>query len=144
MWIGQKVNQPFWKRWGSSTNPEYQCSSCYDCRPSPFRDRQPAHCQRFAYCRFPFAFWMPLLMPLQADKDQRALLYECIRGHIVTLRGCKTGSKVIWLLWVAPAYLFVICFVDPLGFSDRMVNDFSVLRQPFNLIFSVKRAYYGY
>ncbi|PPQ69483.1 hypothetical protein CVT25_002047 [Psilocybe cyanescens] len=33
-----------------------------------------------------------------ADKDQRALLYECIRGHIVTLRGCKTGSKVIWLL----------------------------------------------
>lgn len=35
---------------------------------------------------------------LQVDKDQRALLYECIRGHIVTLRGCKTGSKVIWLL----------------------------------------------
>ncbi|KJA28308.1 hypothetical protein HYPSUDRAFT_61939 [Hypholoma sublateritium FD-334 SS-4] len=33
-----------------------------------------------------------------ADKEQRALLYECIRGHIVTLRGCKTGSKVIWLL----------------------------------------------
>ncbi|KIY45800.1 ARM repeat-containing protein [Fistulina hepatica ATCC 64428] len=33
-----------------------------------------------------------------ADKDQRALLYDCIRGHIVTLRGCKTGSKVIWLL----------------------------------------------
>ncbi|TFK42228.1 armadillo-type protein [Crucibulum laeve] len=33
-----------------------------------------------------------------ADKDQRAILYDCIRGHIVTLRGCKTGSKVIWLL----------------------------------------------
>ncbi|KAG6380577.1 armadillo-type protein [Boletus reticuloceps] len=33
----------------------------------------------------------------QADKDQRTTLYECIRGHIVTLRGCKTGSKVIWL-----------------------------------------------
>lgn len=33
-----------------------------------------------------------------ADKDQRAQLYDCIRGHIVTLRGCKTGSKVIWLL----------------------------------------------
>ncbi|PPQ76694.1 hypothetical protein CVT26_004478 [Gymnopilus dilepis] len=32
-----------------------------------------------------------------ADKDQRSLLYECIKGHIVTLRGCKTGSKVIWL-----------------------------------------------
>ncbi|KAI0308339.1 ARM repeat-containing protein [Multifurca ochricompacta] len=32
------------------------------------------------------------------DKDQRTLLYESIRGHIVTLRGCKTGSKVIWLL----------------------------------------------
>lgn len=35
---------------------------------------------------------------LQADKDQRSLLYDSIRGHIVTLRGCKTGSKVIWLL----------------------------------------------
>ena len=49
------------------------------------------------------------------DKDQRALLYEAvglfltvenlrlypvsqIRSHVVTLRGCKTGSKVIWLL----------------------------------------------
>ncbi|KAG5220205.1 ARM repeat-containing protein [Salix suchowensis] len=31
------------------------------------------------------------------DKEQRAALYDCIRGHIVTLRGCKTGSKVIWL-----------------------------------------------
>ncbi|KAI0640145.1 ARM repeat-containing protein [Trametes polyzona] len=39
-----------------------------------------------------------------ADKDQRALLYESIRGHIVTLRGCKTGSKVIWLLYVS--YMF--------------------------------------
>ncbi|KAM6498886.1 Armadillo-type fold [Amanita muscaria] len=37
-----------------------------------------------------------------ADKEQRALLYECIRSHIVTLRGCKTGSKVIWLLCVLP------------------------------------------
>ncbi|KAJ3775650.1 armadillo-type protein [Lentinula raphanica] len=35
-----------------------------------------------------------------ADREQRALLYDCIRGHIVTLRGCKTGSKVIWLLSV--------------------------------------------
>ncbi|KAI0035163.1 armadillo-type protein [Vararia minispora EC-137] len=32
------------------------------------------------------------------DKDQRTILYDAIRGHIVTLRGCKTGSKVIWLL----------------------------------------------
>ena len=29
------------------------------------------------------------------------MLYDCIKGHIVTLRGCKTGSKVIWLLWVS-------------------------------------------
>ncbi|KAI0756443.1 ARM repeat-containing protein [Daedaleopsis nitida] len=43
-----------------------------------------------------------------ADKDQRALLYESIRGHIVTLRGCKTGSKVIWLF-------------------DRMVNVTAIL-----------------
>ncbi|RDB15679.1 Meiotic coiled-coil protein 2 [Hypsizygus marmoreus] len=39
-----------------------------------------------------------------ADKDQRAMLYECIRGHIVTLRGCKTGSKVIWLFDRMRAY----------------------------------------
>ncbi|KAI6012746.1 ARM repeat-containing protein [Pisolithus orientalis] len=40
----------------------------------------------------------------QADNDQRALLYDCIRGHIVTLRGCKTGSKVIWLFDRMRAY----------------------------------------
>ncbi|KAJ2917179.1 hypothetical protein MD484_g3243, partial [Candolleomyces efflorescens] len=64
-----------------------------------------------------------------ADKEQRALLYDCIRGHIVTLRGCKTGSKVIWLL-----YALSFSFHSPppshdLSFfacSDRM------------------RAYYGY
>ncbi|KAJ8503376.1 hypothetical protein ONZ45_g10912 [Pleurotus djamor] len=39
-----------------------------------------------------------------ADKEQRALLYDCIRGHIVTLRGCKTGSKVIWLFDRMRAY----------------------------------------
>ncbi|KAI0248380.1 armadillo-type protein [Lactifluus subvellereus] len=38
------------------------------------------------------------------DKDQRTLLYESIRGHIVTLRGCKTGSKVIWLFDRMRAY----------------------------------------
>ncbi|KAG1742626.1 armadillo-type protein [Suillus paluster] len=40
----------------------------------------------------------------QADKDQRTMLYDCIRGHIVTLRGCKTGSKVIWLFDRMRAY----------------------------------------
>ncbi|EMD32614.1 hypothetical protein CERSUDRAFT_108727 [Gelatoporia subvermispora B] len=39
-----------------------------------------------------------------ADKDERALLYDSIRGHIVTLRGCKTGSKVIWLFDRMRAY----------------------------------------
>ncbi|KAF7288800.1 PUM-HD domain-containing protein [Mycena chlorophos] len=39
-----------------------------------------------------------------ADKEQRAALYDCIRGHIVTLRGCKTGSKVIWLFDRMRAY----------------------------------------
>jgi pumilio RNA-binding family len=39
-----------------------------------------------------------LVYQTQSDKDQRAMLYDCIKGHIVTLRGCKTGSKVIWLL----------------------------------------------
>ncbi|KAJ7859115.1 hypothetical protein B0H13DRAFT_2672374 [Mycena leptocephala] len=36
-----------------------------------------------------------LMIPAHADKDQRAALYDCIRRHIVTLRGCK---MVIWLL----------------------------------------------
>ncbi|KAJ7794385.1 hypothetical protein B0H14DRAFT_3093774 [Mycena olivaceomarginata] len=34
---------------------------------------------------------------LTAKKDRCAVLYDCIRAHIVTLRACKTGSKVIWL-----------------------------------------------
>jgi hypothetical protein len=46
---------------------------------------------------------LPLI--LQADKDQRAQLYDCIRSHVVTLRGCKTGSKVIWLLYVSSELL---------------------------------------
>jgi hypothetical protein len=37
-----------------------------------------------------------LMIPAQADKDQHAALYDCIRGHIITLY----GSKVIWLLCV--------------------------------------------
>ncbi|KZV76352.1 ARM repeat-containing protein [Peniophora sp. CONT] len=38
------------------------------------------------------------------DKEQRTVLYDAIRGHIVTLRGCKTGSKVIWLFDRMRAY----------------------------------------
>ncbi|KAG5651172.1 hypothetical protein H0H81_009615 [Sphagnurus paluster] len=66
-----------------------------------------------------------------ADKDQRALLYECIRGHIVTLRGCKTGSKVIWLLCVSLSkpegvnqrLKIVWCSCGSVGVcSDRMVR----------------------
>ncbi|KAJ7939375.1 hypothetical protein B0H13DRAFT_2300646 [Mycena leptocephala] len=44
------------------------------------------------------------LTNVQADKDQRAALYDCIRGHIVTLRGCKTSSKVISLFDRMRAY----------------------------------------
>ncbi|KAJ7856415.1 hypothetical protein B0H13DRAFT_2237828 [Mycena leptocephala] len=39
-----------------------------------------------------------------ADKNQRAALYDCIRVHIVTLCGCKTCSKVIWLFDRMRAY----------------------------------------
>ncbi|KAJ7739715.1 armadillo-type protein [Mycena olivaceomarginata] len=39
-----------------------------------------------------------------ARKDQRAALYGCIRRQIVTLRGRKTGSKVIWLFDRMRAY----------------------------------------
>ncbi|KAG8836396.1 hypothetical protein FRC17_003306 [Serendipita sp. 399] len=40
----------------------------------------------------------------EANKDQRARLYEAIKGHTVTLRGCKTGSRVIWLFDRMRAY----------------------------------------
>ena len=43
------------------------------------------------------------------------MLYECIRGHIVTLRGCKTGSKVIWLLYA----LHFDCLHRGLTFPQR-------------------------
>jgi hypothetical protein len=43
-----------------------------------------------------------LMIPLQADKGQRVALYDCICGHIVTLCGCESGLKVIWLLYVYP------------------------------------------
>ncbi|KAJ7939328.1 hypothetical protein B0H13DRAFT_2300595 [Mycena leptocephala] len=55
-----------------------------------------------------------------ADKDQRAALYECIRVHIVTLRGCKTGSKVIWLLHVHPIQLPLYPLSCVFFSSDRM------------------------
>lgn len=59
------------------------------------------------------------MMYSQADKDQRALLYDCIRGHIVTLRGCKTGSKVIWLLYV-PYHVFNLrCLLNVNGIYLR-------------------------
>jgi len=34
------------------------------------------------------------------NKEQRTMLYEAIRRHVVTLRGSKTGSKTVWLLSV--------------------------------------------
>ncbi|KAF8527378.1 armadillo-type protein, partial [Hysterangium stoloniferum] len=38
------------------------------------------------------------------NKDQRSALYEAIRGHVVTLRGSRVGSKVIWLFDRMRAY----------------------------------------
>ncbi|KAJ7794391.1 hypothetical protein B0H14DRAFT_3557446 [Mycena olivaceomarginata] len=43
-----------------------------------------------------------LMIPAQAKKDRCAALYDCIRAHIVALCACKTGSKVIWLLYTHP------------------------------------------
>ncbi|KAJ7875174.1 hypothetical protein B0H14DRAFT_3437361 [Mycena olivaceomarginata] len=40
----------------------------------------------------------------QGEKNQHAALYDCICGHIVTLHGCKTGSKIIWLFDRIRAY----------------------------------------
>lgn len=34
------------------------------------------------------------------NKDQRTLLYDAIKRHVVTLRGSKTGSRTVWLLCV--------------------------------------------
>ena len=49
------------------------------------------------------------------------MLYDCIRGHIVTLRGCKTGSKVIWLLYVS-AHSYTTSSLLTYSRSDRMVR----------------------
>ncbi|KIJ54299.1 hypothetical protein M422DRAFT_241548 [Sphaerobolus stellatus SS14] len=38
------------------------------------------------------------------NKEQRSALYEAIRGHVVTLRGSRVGSKVIWLFDRMRAY----------------------------------------
>jgi pumilio RNA-binding family len=50
------------------------------------------------FCLFRFSLENYFYWVSKADKDQRTQLYDGIRGHIVTLRGFKTGSKVIWLL----------------------------------------------
>jgi pumilio RNA-binding family len=74
----------------------------HHCRLGIDRHRQPTHREYSSHCPRFYLFPGSVVshVCLQADKDQRALLYECIRSHIVTLRGCKTGSKVIWLLCV--------------------------------------------
>ena len=87
-------------------------------RPFPW---QPASL-RFAYCRFPFTFWMSFWSLCWLTKT--SVRYSMnVSGVIATLRGCKTGSKFIW---------FVINFVDLLGTSDpsRMVINWSPLQWP--------------
>ncbi|KAL5535291.1 MPF1 [Sanghuangporus sanghuang] len=54
------------------------------------------------------------------DKNHRAMLYDAIRGHIVTLRGCKTGSKVIWLLYVHGLCTKIRVLATYIFSSDRM------------------------
>ncbi|KAJ7925684.1 hypothetical protein B0H13DRAFT_2314274 [Mycena leptocephala] len=49
-----------------------------------------------------FLSFSRLAVPIPLVGDPRAALYDCIRVHIVTLRGCKTGFKAIWLLYVHP------------------------------------------
>ncbi|KAJ7089155.1 hypothetical protein C8R44DRAFT_892533 [Mycena epipterygia] len=64
-----------------------------------------------------------------ADKGQRTLLYGCIRGHIVTLRGCKTGKKVIWLFdRMGLSELVHPKFVDPTSSSSppSFINDINL------------------
>ncbi|KAJ6524862.1 hypothetical protein DFH09DRAFT_1372061 [Mycena vulgaris] len=61
-----------------------------------------------------------LMIPAQADKEQRAALYDCIRVHIVTLRGCKTGSKVICLLYAHSIQFLFYPLACVFFSSDRM------------------------
>ncbi|KAJ7938526.1 armadillo-type protein [Mycena leptocephala] len=55
-----------------------------------------------------------------ADKDQHATLYDYIHGRIVTLRSCKTGSKVIWLFYVHPIRFRLYPLSCMLFSSNRM------------------------
>ncbi|KAJ7829891.1 hypothetical protein B0H14DRAFT_2593758 [Mycena olivaceomarginata] len=55
-----------------------------------------------------------------AKTDRCAALYDCIRAQIVPRCACKTGSKVIWLLYVHPMQ-FILNPLSSVGFSsDRM------------------------
>jgi hypothetical protein len=54
------------------------------------------------------------------------VVYDCIRGHIVALRGCKTGSNVIWLWYVHATQFLLNPLLCVFFSSDRM------------------HAYYGY
>ncbi|KIM32005.1 hypothetical protein M408DRAFT_64416, partial [Serendipita vermifera MAFF 305830] len=47
----------------------------------------------------------------QANKEQRTRLYEAVKGHTVTLRGCKTGSRVIWLFDRMVCVLLILVIV---------------------------------
>ncbi|KAJ7925680.1 hypothetical protein B0H13DRAFT_1862937 [Mycena leptocephala] len=57
----------------------------------------------------------------------RAALYDCIRVHIVTLRGCKTGSKAIWLFDRMRAYCGLQTYIRSFRFACMTDSNFDTL-----------------
>ncbi|KAJ7754913.1 hypothetical protein B0H14DRAFT_3600148 [Mycena olivaceomarginata] len=74
------------------------CSSCDDRGSRALAHGEPADCLCPSYRTPPFTWSSQpdFVIPTHVT------LYNYIRGHIVTPRGCKTGSKVIWLLCIHP------------------------------------------
>ncbi|KAJ7925702.1 armadillo-type protein [Mycena leptocephala] len=74
-----------------------------------------------------FLSFSRLALPVPLVGDQRAALYDCIRVHIVTLRGCKTDSKAIWLFDRIRAYCGFQTYIRSFRFACMTDSNFDTL-----------------
>jgi hypothetical protein len=64
------------------------------------------------------AFVLPTVRLISLDLHN--LILRFLRECVVTLRGCKTGSKVIWLLYVHPIQFLLYPLSCVLFYSNRI------------------------
>ncbi|KAJ7879337.1 hypothetical protein B0H13DRAFT_2543776 [Mycena leptocephala] len=98
-------------------------------REGDARTRRAAHTRpsRTACCAMIVDLALSLTASHLASGDQRAALYDCIRVHIVTLRGCKTGSKAIWLFDRMRAYCGLQTYIRSFRFACMTDSNFDTL-----------------